>query len=558
MSSFRDTSKKRKKKKKHKDAKKKSSSSKKNKRKDGLLKYDIEDDSDSDSKNNKRKKDIEKALEEFNNSNALVDPDAFDTDFQDGTSASASTHNSKFDSRNIDSTEFGPSGRLNLRGGIDMDDDEKYSGKTITRKQLVKAKFGDGENDDDEDDGETRKQLENAYLQRESYIEFNEEQSTNDDSSDGDSDYDESSFTNSNSNNNNAFHDSSSSNIANELKRIEQEDRHALMKLSASKDDDIARAKHTKNQMALYDDFLRLRISMQSIVSSVNRFPQPDVYPLFEEKMNSHENRGQNTNVNLDSNLNLIMETMSNLLSVQSTLISRNKNVRENVNKYKRKRVRQSKNENKYSNSSSSEDDNNGADSNVHKYTIDEMWEKINGQNQDIYNYDRDIIQKWDEKIRLQSSTNHKALKAVNRTVLSQIDALMADTGKIVERTRTHPTPVKVLGKDNTFNESNNTSLLQDDEVYNDNDFYQMQLKEFISSSSIDDAERSRLETKVSFKLKKTKRNVDTKASKGRRLKFTPHSKLLNFMAPQPQEDCMIDVEGLIGSLFERIPAMQK
>ena len=94
--------------------------------------------------------------------------------------------------------------------------------------------------------------------------------------------------------------------------------------------------------------------------------------------------------------------------------------------------------------------------------------------------------------------------------------------------------------------------------MYNDNDFYQMQLKEFISSSSIDDDERSRLETNVSFKLKKTKRSVDTKASKGRRLKFTPHSKLLNFMAPQPQEDCIIDVEGLIGSLFERIPAMQK
>ena len=75
------------------------------------------------------------------------------------------------------------------------------------------------------------------------------------------------------------------------------------------------------------------------------------------------------------------------------------------------------------------------------------MWREIDSVNRDIYAHDRRVVQKWDEKIRLQSSTNQKALKAVNRTVLSQIDALMADSDKIVERTRMHPTPVKVIGK---------------------------------------------------------------------------------------------------------------
>ena len=176
MSSFRDTSKKKKKKKekKKKDGKKKKKSSHKNK---SL----IDEDDDNNSKSNKRKKEIEDALKEFTNPNELVDPDAFDADFQDGTNASANTPNSKYDSSNIDNSEFGPSGRLNLRGGIDMDDDEKYSGKAITRKELVKNNLGqnnEGE-DDDEDDEKTRKKIENAYMQRAATIEFDEQNDIN-------------------------------------------------------------------------------------------------------------------------------------------------------------------------------------------------------------------------------------------------------------------------------------------------------------------------------------------------------------------------------------------
>ena len=549
MSSFRDTSKKKKKKKekKKKDGKKKKKSSHKNK---SL----IDEDDDNNSKSNKRKKEIEDALKEFTNPNELVDPDAFDADFQDGTNASANTPNSKYDSSNIDNSEFGPSGRLNLRGGIDMDDDEKYSGKAITRKELVKNNLGQNNEggDDDEDDEKTRKKIENAYMQRAATIEFDEQNDMISSSSSSDDDDDEYISNNNNKNDNTDQYDDGSSNIANELKRIEAEDKRALMKLSASREDDIVRAKHTKNQMALYDDFLRLRISMQSLVSSANRFPQPDIYPLYKQKIL----KNKNTNANFDTTLNDVMETMSSLLNIQSTLISRNNNVEKNLKKNNKKRMRKQGNADDGSSSSSSNsssDDDDDDDSNNVNNEIDRMWKTINETNQDIFNHDREIIDNWDEKIRLQSSASHKALKAVNRTVISQIDALMADKDKIIQRTRTHSVPVKVIGK-NDDNNDNSDNILQDDQVYDDNDFYQMQLKEFISSSSINDVERSRLETKVSFKLKKTKRTVDTKASKGRRLKFTPHSKLLNFMAPQPQEECMIDAEGLIGSLFEKTP----
>ena len=48
--------------------------------------------------------------------------------------------------------------------------------------------------------------------------------------------------------------------------------------------------------------------------------------------------------------------------------------------------------------------------------------------------------------------------------------------------------------------------MLYDEEVYDDNDFYQMQLKEFISSSAINDLERTN--QKPNSHSNQRKRNV--------------------------------------------------
>lgn len=55
-------------------------------------------------------------------------------------------------------------------------------------------------------------------------------------------------------------------------------------------------------------------------------------------------------------------------------------------------------------------------------------------------------------------------------------------------------------------------------------------------------------------KLRSSKRhkNVDRKASKGRKLRFTPHPKLENFMFPRENHSqVQIDVDRLFASLFQ-------
>ena len=45
--------------------------------------------------------------------------------------------------------------------------------------------------------------------------------------------------------------------------------------------------------------------------------------------------------------------------------------------------------------------------------------------------------------------------------------------------------------------------------------------------------------------------NVDRKASKGRRLRYHAHPKLVNFMAPIPAPEPPLDLDSLHASLFK-------
>lgn len=83
-----------------------------------------------------------------------------------------------------------------------------------------------------------------------------------------------------------------------------------------------------------------------------------------------------------------------------------------------------------------------------------------------------------------------------------------------------------------------------DNEIYNDSDFYEQLLKEYVMTATLG----SRINVKT--KLKRTKnQSVDVKASKGRRIRYNVHEKLVTFVAPQPHFTSL-NVDQLMKSLF--------
>jgi len=74
-----------------------------------------------------------------------------------------------------------------------------------------------------------------------------------------------------------------------------------------------------------------------------------------------------------------------------------------------------------------------------------------------------------------------------------------------------------------------------DQEIFDDQDFYNQLMRELIdrkTSNIVDPAELSRKSIELQKLRSKSKKVVDTKASKGRKIKFNIHKQMVNFMAP--------------------------
>nr|KAG5694189.1 hypothetical protein BaRGS_016035 [Batillaria attramentaria] len=134
-----------------------------------------------------------------------------------------------------------------------------------------------------------------------------------------------------------------------------------------------------------------------------------------------------------------------------------------------------------------------------------------------------ETLEKWDNNTRLGSKL--KSFSAFNTSVLKQIDQVLSDKDRLVKRTQVN----------RAAKNTEKVEAAHDAEVFNDDDFYHILLRELIErkndSSDATDITRQWLEIqKMRSNVKR--KTVDTRASKGRKLRYNIHKKMVNFMAP--------------------------
>ena len=210
------------------------------------------------------------------------------------------------------------------------------------------------------------------------------------------------------------------------------------------------------------------------------------------------------------------------------------------------------------------------------------------------------LIDKWNTKTQLSAGQLHAGgsagqaapkagtasalggLKVINQSVLSQIEQLMLDEGRLVKRSQLHRTAgatsaeaTALLGRveleqarlakraadaerrhrhsgvedaDADALRFADAAEVYDGSIYDDNDHYQQLLAEIISAASAaaldgsggsgasggHDADLLAKAAAARRKNKKGASVVDRRASKGRKMRYTVHAKLANFMAPRP------------------------
>ncbi|CAG8630688.1 12302_t:CDS:10 [Funneliformis mosseae] len=413
-------------------------------------------------------------------------------------------------------------GKSTLRHNLFILDDPKYVGKHSNRKDIfddsndiedIEMTFGQGSEYDNEN--------EITAYNKEDKLYSDKRKGDEDQESDFDNKDDGASLEN-------------GSLVQEELKKIEEDERNLLHKMTQNVQEDINKGRHVKTQLGLWDTFLDTRIRLQKVVSIANSLPQNDVYSGFLE---------QESEIAVQETRKELRELVDSLIDLRKDLYNENENIEgisdNTINSRKRHLD----------------------DEDYAEY----LWKDMKELRDQYLPYRKQTIDKWSNKVQIASGIPlNKKFKAINQDVNTQIDQILQDKERLIKRTQLKRNSDKILGKKD--HDGTNKDIKKHDEhlsnydaeIFDDTDFYQQLLRELIESRMIDtdDPVALGMQWAAIRQTKQKKKKVDTKASKGRRLRYHVHEKLQNFMVPIPSStwhEDMIDelYASLLGKKYE-------
>ncbi|KAI0442747.1 apoptosis-antagonizing transcription factor [Xylaria telfairii] len=168
----------------------------------------------------------------------------------------------------------------------------------------------------------------------------------------------------------------------------------------------------------------------------------------------------------------------------------------------------------------------------------------------------KQVLEKWSrdaKKTSITTSTANKFTSNSEKPITAMLSGELDAPERLIKRTKTPRScaPYQVAQKVN-----------EDADIYDDADFYQLLLKELVDQRSGDGSGTGLQAATIRYaavKEAKAKRHVDTKASKGRKMRFTPMPKLQNFMAPEDRRSWeQSAIDRFFGTLFGQKMALDE
>ena len=407
---------------------------------------------------------------------------------------------------------------------------KKYEGKNTSYKNLLEKSEGNEneENEDEENEDENNEINEeknndkNIKSNNEKKNESNElEEENNNDSKDN------------NENESNEEDD----NAMTLQEKMEKQDEKYLKTLSKVTKDEIKKAKNILNQKELYETFVGIRISLQNILSDVNSLP---TYKNFDQFLKISNEETQNTYKKLLENLSSLF--LTNLNFHKEYLIKQNYPSNEQFSPV------------------------NELEKIISNYeNFSDVEKNLNIIHNNLFKIDQKILNVWYRKTVInQFQTNNKILKKLSKTdnfcehVLNSVEKNIETLTKKTQKYNIND--MNLLGRKRLSAEEYEF----DKEIFNDSDFYNFLLKELlannekeieISEKKLDEngIEEGRYDLTMKYLLNrnnKIKKNVDTKASKNRKIRYDKHEQIINFMVPEVNNEEITGRNIIINSLF--------
>ncbi|KAI0272673.1 apoptosis-antagonizing transcription factor [Gloeopeniophorella convolvens] len=299
------------------------------------------------------------------------------------------------------------------------------------------------------------------------------------------------------------------------------------------RDEDRTKGKAVSKQLSLWDSLLDARIRLQKSVTASNRLP-----PISE--FTSHKRCLEAQHALLGEALALVDE----LSTLRDELIEADEDVQWRPRK--RRRVQEGHEEGRRD--ASAEIDNGDRD---YVALIREASEDAAGFEHAYHVHLTHTLAKWSAKVAavapsaLLPASRKKFSQAGNpaggvKSVGAQVEELLQNEWPaLLARTRlkrgkdARVTLAHGSGVPNADGSGEGAGDQEDVEAFDDTDFYQQLLRDVIDAKGGGGAGRDE-DWMASQRQKKAKKTVDTKASKGRKLRYEVHEKMQNFMVPVP------------------------
>ncbi|KAG1869596.1 TRAUB-domain-containing protein [Suillus subluteus] len=272
-------------------------------------------------------------------------------------------------------------------------------------------------------------------------------------------------------------------------------------RLRKTRDEDRKKGKAVSKQIALWDSLLDARIRLQRAVSAGNRLPSLADYDDVQPSL-----------VKMLAEAQLLSDELFHL---QEDLLSTN----EAIAPPPRKRHKT------------------GDVRSIKDFTSEfrEATQAAASVEHIFHPHLVQTLNKWSSKIQavapsvlLPSNRNAFSKSSQGLKSASQlIDETLVDHDKVLQRTRIYRGKVSRIGADKGVG-GDEQEVQGDLEVFDDTDFYHQLLRDVIDTRGKGGNE-DWMEVQ---KQKKAKKHVDTKASKGRKLRYEVHEKIQNFMVP--------------------------
>lgn len=331
---------------------------------------------------------------------------------------------------------------------------------------------------------------------------------------------------------------------------------------------ELEKAKCTLRQIKLWEDLLRLRISLQKAMVVVNQLPQPDAWHSFMAEADESCRQMAST---VRCGLKRLLDS---LLLLQTTMLASNADttpVLEADDSSAQHSNTQEKVEGKAADVGDDEEITSESEVEAEKTAVDsesenrrrmkrklkltEFPDLLAKRHKAFQKYRNSTIQKWHDKTHLMSSKVGKGFDAFDQSVLKQIQQTLSDQPRLLARTRSNRLGHRVLGKPSHIAATDEPPPLDvgdapredplkvaDPEIFDDNDFYHHILQEFIQhKNSYDPVILTKQWLEIQQYRKRAKKVVDRKASKGRKTRYNVHKPLINFMAPFTNADSWSD-----------------